>query len=74
MRMTTRLRELLSAEGMLLAPFTYDGFTARIAQEAGFDAVYMSGFGTSMSKGLPDVGLLTPDGDGAERGVHRGCG
>ena len=38
---------------------TYDGFTARIAQEAGFDAVYMSGFGTSMSKGLPDVGLLT---------------
>ena len=59
MRMTTRLRELLSAEGMLLAPFTYDGFTARIAQEAGFDAVYMSGFGTSMSKGLPDVGLLT---------------
>ncbi len=59
MRMTTRLRELLSGERMLLAPFTYDGFTARIAQEAGFDAVYMSGFATSMSKGLPDVGLLT---------------
>ena len=33
--------------------------TARIAQEAGFDAVYMSGFGTSMSKGMPDVGLLS---------------
>lgn len=59
MRMTTRLRELLSGERMLLAPFTYDGFTARIAQEAGFDAVYMSGFATSMSRGLPDVGLLT---------------
>ena len=59
MRTTTRLRELLFGERMLLAPFTYDGFTARIAQEAGFDAVYMSGFATSMSRGLPDVGLLT---------------
>ena len=59
MRTTTRLRELLAADHMLLAPFTYDGFTARVAEEAGFDAVYMSGFGTSMSKGLPDVGLLT---------------
>lgn len=59
MRATTRLRELLAGEGMLLAPFVYDGFTARIAEEAGFDAVYMSGFATSMSRGLPDVGLLT---------------
>lgn len=54
-----RLRELLASDGMLLAPFVYDGFTARIAEEAGFDAVYMSGFATSMSMGLPDVGLLT---------------
>jgi len=56
---TTRFRELLAQPGTLLAPFTYDGFTARIAEEAGFDAVYMSGFGTSMSKGIPDVGLLS---------------
>ena len=54
-----RLRELLAGDAMLLAPFVYDGFTARIAEEAGFDAVYMSGFATSMSMGLPDVGLLT---------------
>ena len=53
------LRTLLAAPGTLLAPFTYDGFTARVAEEAGFEAVYMSGFGTSMSKGLPDVGLLS---------------
>lgn len=59
MRATTRLRELLAGDGMLLAPFVYDGFTARIAEEAGFDAVYMSGFATSMSRGLPDIGLLT---------------
>ncbi len=59
MRATARLRELLAGDAMLLAPFVYDGFTARIAEEAGFDAVYMSGFATSMSRGLPDVGLLT---------------
>ncbi len=59
MRTTTRLRQLLAADRLLLAPFTYDGFTARVAEEAGFDAVYMSGFGTSMSRGMPDVGLLT---------------
>ena len=59
MRTTARLRELLAGEKMLLAPFVYDGFTARIAEEAGFDAAYMSGFATSMSRGLPDVGLLT---------------
>ena len=59
MRAAARLRELLAGDGMLLAPFVYDGFTARIAEEAGFDAVYMSGFAKSMSRGLPDVGLLT---------------
>ena len=59
MRTTTQLRELLARPETLLMPFTYDGFTARVAEEAGFDAVYMSGFGTSMSKGMPDVGLLT---------------
>jgi 2-methylisocitrate lyase-like PEP mutase family enzyme len=58
-RTTRKLRDLLARPETLLAPFTYDGFTARIAQEAGFDAVYMSGFGTSMSKGMPDVGLLS---------------
>ena len=52
-------------------PFTYAGFTARIAEEAGFDAVYVSGFGTTVSKGMPDVGLLTQNRAGAERGVPR---
>ncbi len=54
-----RLRDLLAHGETVQIPFTYDGFTARIAEQAGFDAVYMSGFGTAMSKGMPDVGLLT---------------
>ncbi|MEM7018708.1 MAG: isocitrate lyase/PEP mutase family protein [Pseudomonadota bacterium] len=42
----------------LIAPFAFDGFQARAAQAAGFEAVYMTGFGTAASYGLPDIGLL----------------
>jgi carboxyvinyl-carboxyphosphonate phosphorylmutase len=43
-----------------LAPGAYDALTARLIEQAGFPAVYMTGFGTSASLiGRPDVGLLT---------------
>ena len=47
------------ADGMVLAPFVYDGFTARIAANQGAEAVYMTGHGTSAQIGLPDVGLAS---------------
>lgn len=54
------LRELLDAGRTLMVPGAYDGLSARIAAQAGFDAVYMSGFGVSGSTlGMPDIGLLT---------------
>ena len=53
-----RLREAM-ANGMVLAPFVYDGFTALIAQGQGAQAVYMTGHGTSAQIGLPDVGLAS---------------
>jgi len=59
MKATAQLRELLKGDQVLLAPFTYDAFAARVGQEVGFKAIYMSGFGVSMSKGVPDIGLLT---------------
>ena len=59
MRKTTRLRQLIEGPGLTLMPFTYDAFTARIAEAAGFDAIYVSGFGSAMAKGYPDVGLIT---------------
>ena len=43
---------------MLLAPFVYDGLQARLAEAAGFEAVYMTGFGTAAARGLPDLGLI----------------
>jgi 2-methylisocitrate lyase-like PEP mutase family enzyme len=45
---------------MVLAPGCYDPLGARLVEEAGFPAVYMTGFGTAAGRlGRPDVGLLT---------------
>ncbi len=54
-----RLRDLLAASGMVQAPGAYDGLTARLIEQAGFPAVYTTGAGTSVARGLPDYGLLT---------------
>jgi 2-methylisocitrate lyase-like PEP mutase family enzyme len=53
-----RLRELL-AQGMVLAPGVYNALFAKIAEQVGFEAVYMTGFGTAARYGYPDVGLVT---------------
>ena len=55
-----RLRELLAAPDPLIAPGAYDALSARLVEMAGFDVVYMTGFGTTASLlGRPDVGLLS---------------
>lgn len=59
MKTTTRLRQLLNGPDMLVAPGAYDGITARLTEQAGFQAMYMTGAGTAASFGLPDFGLLT---------------
>ena len=57
---TTRLRELLAQQDLLVAPGAYDALSARLIVQAGFPAVYMTGFGTAASVlGQADVGLLT---------------
>jgi 2-methylisocitrate lyase-like PEP mutase family enzyme len=55
---TPSLRELLAAPGMLIAPGAYDGIGARLIEQAGFSAVYMTGAGTAAARGYPDFGLL----------------
>jgi methylisocitrate lyase len=55
------MRELLSA-GAVPLPGAFNAMTARLAERAGFPAVYVSGAGLSNGvAGLPDVGLLTMD-------------
>jgi 2-methylisocitrate lyase-like PEP mutase family enzyme len=56
---TTSLRETLADPAMLVAPFVCDALQAKIAEVAGFRAVYMTGFGAAAVRGYPDLGLLT---------------
>jgi 2-methylisocitrate lyase-like PEP mutase family enzyme len=53
------LRELLQGKQAVRAPGIYDGYGARLVEQAGFSAVYMTGNGVSASLlGRPDVGLI----------------
>jgi len=57
---TTQMRKLLAQPGCIVAPGVADAFAARLVKMEGFQAVYMTGFGTSLTRlGMPDVGLLT---------------
>ena len=57
---TAQLRDLLREPGIIMAPGAYDCLTARIVQNAGFPAVYMTGAGTSVATlGYPDLALAT---------------
>lgn len=54
------LRERLKKDEILVAPGAHDVLTAKIIEDTGFEAVYMTGYGTTASiLGSPDVGLLT---------------
>jgi 2-methylisocitrate lyase-like PEP mutase family enzyme len=57
--MNPSLRDLLARPGMTIAPGAYDAIGARLIEQAGFAAVYMTGAGTSAARGYPDFGLLT---------------
>jgi 2-methylisocitrate lyase-like PEP mutase family enzyme len=60
MRATTRLRQLLNSGKPLFVPGCYNALSARILEQVGFPAVYMTGYGTSLSLlGMPDAGLAT---------------
>lgn len=54
------LREMLSAGKLIKAPGAYDVWSAKLVEAAGFEAVYMTGYGVSASVlGSPDIGLMT---------------
>ena len=60
MKHTTALRNLLARPGALMAPGVADALNARLVRKHGFEAVYMTGAGTTAVRlGMPDVGLLT---------------
>ncbi len=60
MNRTTLLRSILTQTKILVVPGAADALTARLIQEAGFDAVYATGAGIANAQfALPDIGLLT---------------
>lgn len=53
-------RERLRHPGLVVAPGVFDMVSLRLADRFGFDALYMTGYGTVASHmGLPDAGLAT---------------
>jgi 2-methylisocitrate lyase-like PEP mutase family enzyme len=54
-----RIRSLIGGRSYTIAPGAYDTLTARLVEQAGFDAVYLTGGGYSRANGYPDLGLLT---------------
>src|SRR5271163_3554979 len=59
--MTVRqtMRHLIARTGYTMVPGAYDTLTARLVEQAGFAAVYLTGGGYSRANGYPDMGLLT---------------
>lgn len=55
-----RLRAALSGDGLVMAPGVFDCLTARLGELAGFEMLYMTGSGVSITRlGAPDVALLS---------------
>ena len=60
MRLSTRLRQMLDEPEIIVLPGAYDALTARLAERAGFNACFTTGFGFAATVlGVPDYGLLT---------------
>jgi len=56
----SRLRERLRGPRALVAPGVYDALTASLAQNAGFEALYLSGAAIAYTRlGRPDIGLVS---------------
>jgi 2-methylisocitrate lyase-like PEP mutase family enzyme len=57
---TISLKQRLKTRPALLAPGAYDALSALLVEQAGFEAIYMSGASISYTQiGRPDVGLMT---------------
>jgi methylisocitrate lyase len=60
MRLSTQLRRMLDGPEIIVLPGAYDALTARLAEQAGFNACFTTGFGFAASVlGMPDFGFLT---------------
>ncbi|MET0584866.1 MAG: isocitrate lyase/phosphoenolpyruvate mutase family protein, partial [Candidatus Binatia bacterium] len=63
------LKQLLKRNQLLVAPGCFDGLSARLVEEAGFESAYLSGGAVARSMGIPDIGLVTMS-ESIERAVQ----
>ncbi len=55
-----KLRQLLAEDTCNIMPCCYDGLSAKMIEQAGFDLTFMSGFAVSAARlGMPDTGLIS---------------
>ncbi|MBI3724753.1 isocitrate lyase/PEP mutase family protein, partial [bacterium] len=59
MEQAKRLRSLLERQGPIVAAGAHSGLSARLVEQAGFDAIWASGFEISAARGVPDANVLT---------------
>lgn len=56
-----RFAEYLKRDSIIVAPGAYDAIGARLIEHSGFEVVYLTGAGVSMSSvGAPDIGVVYP--------------
>ena len=55
----SRLKQKMAQSGLVHVMAAHSALSARLAEEAGFDAIWASGFELSALHGLPDVSLIT---------------
>jgi len=60
MRPTQRLRQLLQGSDLVTIPTCFDALSAKLIEQAGFSAAFMSGAAVATTRlGMPDTGLIT---------------
>src|SRR6188472_2369243 len=66
-------KQVENKDNILVLPGVYDALSAKIAEQAGFDAMFQTGYGSSAAMlGMPDFGFLNAaeTTQNAERIVH----
>jgi len=59
MSQAAKFKAMLKSGKMIVAPGAIDCITGKLIEQAGFEAVYMTGAGTAATLGYPDYGLVT---------------
>ena len=57
--MTNKLKDRLAASDLVTLMSAHNPLSARLAEEAGFDGIWASGFELSAAYGVPDASLLS---------------